>query len=340
GNDSIDGGDGSDLIFGGDGKDSIDGGLGGDVLTGGAGNDVFIVSAGTDTITDFNTGNTGTLNDGNSTNNDFVDLSGYYDNLSELYADQADDGILNQSNTTDTKGRTVDYSDNTQFSPGDSLTFTGANADNSSFTQENTGVVCFTAGTAIRTPQGDVLIDELRVGDLVCTLDNGPQHIRWIGRLTLDSQTLRDNPNTHPVLIKRGVLGAERDLLVSPQHGMVIGRTGDHLVRAKHLVASMPGVRFAHGKRKVTYIHLMFEAHQIIFAENTASESFYPGQMALTMLGNDALNEVLELFPDLAGNLETTRHHDVIYGHTAREFIGKKRVPDLMRPLVYNGYWF
>ena len=67
------------------------------------------------TITDFNAGNTGTLDDGNTANNDFIDLSGYYDNLSELYADQADDGILNQSNTLDGKGRATDYSDNTQF---------------------------------------------------------------------------------------------------------------------------------------------------------------------------------------------------------------------------------
>jgi Ca2+-binding RTX toxin-like protein len=283
-----------------------------DRLTGGAGDDVFLVGSGADTITDFNTGNTGALDDGNSTNNDFIDLSGYYDNLSELYADQADDGILNQSNTTDSKGRAVDYSDNTRFGAENSLTFTGASADNSSFTEENTGVVCFTAGTAIRTPQGDVLIDELRVGDLVCTLDNGPRPIRWIGRLTLNGQTLQDNPNQRPVLIKRGTLGAERDLLVSPQHGVVMGRTGDHLVRAKHLVGAMPGVRFARDKRKVTYIHLMFDAHQIIFAENIASESFYPGHMALSMLGRGALMEVLELFPDLAGNLGTTRQQDLI----------------------------
>jgi Ca2+-binding RTX toxin-like protein len=63
---------------------------------------------GNDTITDFSAGTPGTIGDGDTANNDFVDLSALYENLSELYADQVDDGILNQSNMTDSKGRAVD----------------------------------------------------------------------------------------------------------------------------------------------------------------------------------------------------------------------------------------
>lgn len=155
--------------------DSIDGGDGNDEIHGGAGSDI---------IADFNAGNTSTLNDGDATNNDSVDLSGSYHHISELYADQADDGILNQSNATDTRGNATDYSDNSQFGSG-SLRIDGATADKSSFTQENTGVVCFTSGTAIRPPRGDELIEDLAIGDLVTTLDNGPQPICGIGRRTL-----------------------------------------------------------------------------------------------------------------------------------------------------------
>ncbi|KIC34795.1 LamG-like jellyroll fold domain-containing protein [Leisingera sp. ANG-S5] len=133
---------GDDDLTGGSGDDTLDGGAGNDSLTGGAGDDVSAASTGHDTISDYNTGNTGALDDGDS--------------------------------------------DNTQFGAGDSLTFSGASADRSSFTTENTGVVCFTAGTAIRTPQGDQLVETLRPGDLVFTLDNGPQPTCWIGtrRLT------------------------------------------------------------------------------------------------------------------------------------------------------------
>lgn len=47
--------------------------------------------------------------------------------------------------------------------------------------QTSNFAVCFTAGTMIATPDGERAIETLKVGDLVETLDNGPQAIRWIG---------------------------------------------------------------------------------------------------------------------------------------------------------------
>ncbi|HEY9038489.1 MAG TPA: Hint domain-containing protein [Roseovarius sp.] len=330
GNDMLSGGAGDDTLRGCGGDDTLDGGDGDDLISGGRGNDRFVVSGGNDTISDFNTGNTGTLADGDSTNNDFIDLSSYYDRLSELHADQADDGILNHSNAMNSRGEGVDYSNNTQFGNG-SLTFSRASADSTSFTTENTGVVCFTSGTAIRTPRGDILIDELRVGDLVTTLDNGPQRICWIGRRTLDSAELQANSNLRPILVRRGILGAERDLLVSPQHGLLIGRSGDHLARAKHLAEKMPGIRIANGKRRVTYIHLMFEAHQIVFSENTASESFYPGPMALQMMETGPRDELFDLFPELSTAKDDKRKVSRIYGSTSRDFAAKKQLGSLAK---------
>ncbi len=330
--DYIDGGAGNDDLHGGDGDDFLWGGTGDDTLTGGAGNDVFYYSrfqtGGNDTITDFNTGNTGTLNDGDSTNNDFIDLSGFYDHISELHADFADDNILNQSNAASSSKAGVDYSNNDRFGSG-SITFREASANSSSFTQENTGVVCFTSGTAIRTPRGDVLIDELRIGDLVTTLDNGPQRIRWIGRRTLDRAALLANPNLRPILIRRGVLGAERDLLVSPQHGLLVGGGGDYLARAKHLAEKTPGIRVAHGKRCVTYVHLMFDAHQIVFSENTPSESFYPGPMALRMMESGPRDELFALFPELSIAKDDKQKVSRIYGDTSREFAAKAKLVTL-----------
>ena len=102
GNDLVDGGIGNDTLLGGAGNDTLDGGTGNDSLTGGTGNDVFVYSGDNDVITDFNTGNTGTLDDGITTNNDFIDLSGYYGNVFDLQADFADSGVLDQSNFTTT----------------------------------------------------------------------------------------------------------------------------------------------------------------------------------------------------------------------------------------------
>ncbi|MEM9032167.1 MAG: Hint domain-containing protein, partial [Pseudomonadota bacterium] len=316
GADTLDGGSGSDTLLAGDGDDAIAGGLGDDSLTGGLGDDTFTfaVGDGSDTITDFNTGNGGTLSDGDGTNNDFIDLSAYYDDIWELHADQADDGILNQSN--DGAGGT-DYSDNTQFAPGDGLTFSGASADGSFFTSENTGVVCFAAGTAIRTPRGDVLIDDLRVGDLVSTLDNGPQRIRWIGRRRVSRAELAANPKLLPVRVRRGLLGAERDLLVSRQHCLLMRQ--DTLVRAIHL-ARMPdsGIRVVRDCREIEYIHLMFDAHEIIRAEGVPAESFYPGPCALNALSIEQFRTFGAACPTLLPGQACRYAAQTLYGATAR----------------------
>lgn len=95
GSDTLDGGSGNDSLVGGGGDDALHGNNDTDTLEGGAGDDQFSYSVGDghDTISDFNTGISGTLTDGDNTNNDFIDLSGFNDNLSELRADQNDDGI-------------------------------------------------------------------------------------------------------------------------------------------------------------------------------------------------------------------------------------------------------
>jgi len=120
GNDTLNGDAGNDLIFGGTGNDSISGGTGTDTLTGGAGNDRFLYTAGSGnkTITDFNTGNTGGISDGDQSNNDYLDLSSFYTNLAELRADFADDGILNQS--------VGNYTDNTAIGVSSPIDPTGS----------------------------------------------------------------------------------------------------------------------------------------------------------------------------------------------------------------------
>ncbi|WP_284163779.1 Hint domain-containing protein [Frigidibacter sp. SD6-1] len=116
GNDNLSGEAGNDTLLGEAGNDTLDGGTGDDVLTGGAGDDRFTVSEGHDTISDFGTGSTNAA-DGNSANNDFVDLTGHYNQTNYdaavangdidptaianayewMQADQADDGVLNDT---------------------------------------------------------------------------------------------------------------------------------------------------------------------------------------------------------------------------------------------------
>ncbi|WP_131541653.1 Hint domain-containing protein [Sulfitobacter indolifex] len=317
-------GGGHDTLVGGAGNDTLDGGAGNDQLIGGDGNDLFRVSEGHDTVSDFGFGNTGRTGDGDSSNNDVLDLGAYYDSLDELRADQADDGILNQSNTHDDEGNAVDYTDNTRFQDS-SLTVKNATGD--SYTYDNTGIVCFAAGTEVMTPQGPVAIETLKPGDLVETLDHGPQPLLWIGQRHVNDGELTANEELRPIRIAKGALGNHRAMFVSRQHGMMIG--SDHLVRAIHLARDMPGVRIAHGKREVTYVHLFFAQHEIIFAEGIPSESFYPGRTALRMLSPEARATFDRLMPALA-NAETAGQGDpaeTAYGPTARPFAKLCDVP-------------
>lgn len=332
GQDSLIGGAGNDYMSGGDGDDTLSGGADDDLLVGGEGDDVFsyIPGDGHDTIADFNSGNTGPLGDGDSSNNDSIDLSGFYDNMSELRADYADDNTLNQSNATDAKGRAVDYSDNSQFGDDGSLTFKGGSAEDDFFSADNTGVVCFAQGTKISTPNGDRLIESLQIGDAVQTRDNGPQRIIWIGRRQLDSRALAANPKLVPVRIAPELIDADAPLLVSPQHGVLLTVDGNEtLVRAIHLARMHGGkARIAHGCRSVMYVHLMFEKHEIIMANGAPSESFFPGAQATAALGYAARQELAQLFPELPERAALD-----VYGPMVRNYAMWKRLPCSLKEL-------
>jgi Ca2+-binding RTX toxin-like protein len=306
GADSLSGGDDADTLDGGALGDTLSGGDGNDLLTGGAGDDLFVYTAndGLDTITDFNSGNSGSLNDGNTTNNDFIDLSGHYDHLFELWADQQDDGILNQSNDLDTQGNAVNYLDNTQFdtdgtADNEGVAFTGATGDISFFTFDNTGVICFASGTLIDTPRGPVPVETLTAGDLVRTSDHGVRPLIWASKTT--HQWAADAHPDKPIEIKAGALGAGlpvADLQISPQHRVLLP-DAEHatgvFAAAKHLVG-LKGVRQMTGGRKVTYHHIMLASHEVLFSNGAPTESFFPGRMALRSLsGKDRVDLVASL---------------------------------------------
>ena len=171
-------------------------------------------------------------------------------------------------------------------------------------------IPCFTAGTRILTPSGHVLVQDLRIGHWVTTADNGAQRIRWIGRRKFGKQDLAGNPNLRPVRILAQSLGMqlpERDLLVSRQHRMLAASTiaermfGDRevLVSAIKLTA-LPGIYVDLDVDEVEYIHLLFDDHEILFAEGAQTESLFLGDNAQQTLSKEGRQEISQIFPDLA----------------------------------------
>lgn len=170
-------------------------------------------------------------------------------------------------------------------------------------------ITCFTAGTLIETATGPRPVESLQVGDLIRTADHGLQPLRWIGRRDLLAPALEANPQLCPVAIAPGALGLNQPsqpLMVSPQHRMLVRsriaarmfEAEEVLVAAAHLVG-LPGITLAQPEA-VTYLHLLFDQHEVIFANGAPSESLYPGPIALKSMGARAVAEILELFPDLA----------------------------------------
>lgn len=202
----------------------------------------------------------------------------------------------------DADGGTLPTSDN--FSRSELL-----NPRNVVDVDDTTGVVaCFARGTLIDTPDGPRPIEDIAVGDLVNTLDRGPQPVRWTGCATVPARG-----NLAPIRIAAGALGPGlpvRDLLVSPAHRMAIRGwraqalfgQDEILVATKDLVNETT-IRPSADLLTVDYHHIMFDRHELVIANGAPSESFHPASAALDDGGKDVLEEIRTLFPQLRGDL-------------------------------------
>ena len=297
GNDTLTGGDGDDRVYGDAGNDSLAGGQGQDLLDGGIGNDTLQSDDGVDTLIGGDDRDTFIVNSRDAGNNDSIDGNEGGDDWDTLDLTDAGPLRINYDPTNHENG-TVSFLDDHGNVTG-SLTFKNI---------ENVIPPCFTPGTLVATPRGERLVEELREGDKILTRDNGIQEIRWIGRTDLTRSQLMASPHLKPVLIKAGSLGnglPERDMLVSPNHRMLVAneRTAlyfeEHevLVAAKHLVDNR-GVMTVE-TLGTSYIHFMFDRHEVVLGNGAWTESFQPGDHSLEGLGNAQRAEILELFPEL-----------------------------------------
>ncbi|PVA09489.1 hemolysin-type calcium-binding protein [Pelagivirga sediminicola] len=171
------------------------------------------------------------------------------------------------------------------------------------------GVICFTPGTRIETPEGPRLVEEMREGDRVQTKDNGADEIQWIGSRRMTGARLFAMPKLRPIRISAGALGAGRpdaQLLVSPEHRMLVQgdvaralfNTPEVLISAKDLINSGT-IKVDLSVREVTYIHLLLPRHQIIWANGLETESFHPASAALSTLEQADRLRLLARFPSL-----------------------------------------
>lgn len=167
---------------------------------------------------------------------------------------------------------------------------------------------CFVAGTMIEAKNGPIAVEDLGIGDMVLTRDEGYQPIRWIGTARIPAVTLSRKPNLRPIRIKAGALGEDvpsSDLLVSPQHRILVRSriaqrmfgTIEVLVAAKQLL-QLDGIDYD-DVASVEYVHILFDKHQVVVSNGAETESLFTGPQALEAVGEAARAEILELFPML-----------------------------------------
>lgn len=164
-------------------------------------------------------------------------------------------------------------------------------------------VPCFVAGTMIATDRGEVPVETLEPGDLVHTLDGGLQPLRWIGRRAVPAEG-----KFAPIWIAANTFGRHRSLQLSPQHRIMMQTVdaellfgeGQVLVKAKDLIDN-DSVTILEGGR-VEYVHIMFDEHQIVFANGLECESFLPGPQTTKLFEQEMIAEICALFPELDPN--------------------------------------
>ncbi len=277
GDDSLDGGDGSDQMFGGEGNDTLTVGGGNDLAEGGQGSDLInFTSGGNHTIVGGE--------DADGQDIDVLDLTGLDKSLYTLTKDGPESGKIVFRDTHGNVTGTTTYSEIEEI------------------------VICFTPGTRIATRRGEIPVQQLKVDDQVITRDNGLQPVRWIGRRNLSRADLAATPDFNPIVIRAGALGnnlPQWDMAVSPNHRMLVTSNQaevmfserEVLVAAKHLVG-LDGVEQTRPAR-VSYIHVMFDHHEVVLADGAWAESFQPGEHSMAGILSEQRDEILALFPEL-----------------------------------------
>jgi Hint domain len=134
-------------------------------------------------------------------------------------------------------------------------------------------VVCYCHGTRILTPDGEVPIEDLMIGEHVITHLGETRPIKWIGHRRIDLSKHARPETAAPIRIERDAFADDvphRDLLISPDHAIFVD---GELICARQLVNGTTIVRET-GLASVDYYHVELNEHAILLAEGLPAESY------------------------------------------------------------------
>jgi hypothetical protein len=136
----------------------------------------------------------------------------------------------------------------------------------------NPGILCFVAGTLIATPNGEVAVEHLSVGNAVVTFGGEVRHITWIGVGQVRAKRGKRSAAT-PVIVRKGALGdniPHHDLHITKGHSLYID---DVLIPVEFLV-NYRSIVWDDRAQEVKLFHVELATHDVLLANGALAESY------------------------------------------------------------------
>lgn len=138
-------------------------------------------------------------------------------------------------------------------------------------------LICYLAGSMIRTPNGDVAVEDLQEGDTVLAYVNGeaePRQIVWAGHAQATvNPTLADDEAGYPVRIVKDAIAdgvPYKDMLVTPEHCLYF----DGRFVPVRMLVNGNSIFYDRTFTSYTYYHIETPEHAVIMADGVFSESY------------------------------------------------------------------
>ncbi len=176
----------------------------------------------------------------------------------------------------DSSGNFVFTTSGTSFATG---SYTSLTSGPLKLTADSTGgtdiAACFLAGVRILTPDGEVTVERLAVGDLVCVAEGGEtssRPVKWIGNRTvrLADDAHRD---AYPIRIRADAIAPNRphrDLLVTSDHCVLV----DEVLIPARMLVNESSIVVDTSISHFTFFHIELEQHAILIADGMTTESY------------------------------------------------------------------
>ncbi|HEY4173022.1 MAG TPA: Hint domain-containing protein, partial [Rhodopila sp.] len=135
-----------------------------------------------------------------------------------------------------------------------------------------TEIPCFLAGTRIRTEAGEVMVQDLAVGDRVVTLSGRSRPITWIGTGQVLVSPGRRSAAT-PIIVRKNALADNvpyDDLRLTKGHSLFVDGV---LIPAAFLV-NHRSILWDDHKRQIEFYHVELDAHDVLIANGSPAESY------------------------------------------------------------------